>query len=117
MRPLALKLRALSLAVALALPLAGVRGLCFMSFESPGTAPSEHECCKTGLKLARPNCCMAVTWEQAPARTASRPSAEMSTAAFVWSLAPIDSTMTCQVSTARPSQHEHDPPEHSVLRI
>ena len=112
-----MKLRALSLAVALTMPLAGVRGLCFMSFQLPGTAPSEHECCKTGLKLARPNCCMAVTWEQAPARAASRVSSEMTIAAFVWPIVAIDSTMTCQLSTTDPSQHEHDPPEHVVLRI
>jgi hypothetical protein len=116
MSPLALKLRALSLAVALAVPLSGVRGLCFMSFQLPGTSPTEHECCKSGLKLARPNCCMAVTWEQSPARSASRLSAEMMTA-VVSSIAEIDSTMTPQVSAAHPSPHEHDPPAHIVLRI
>jgi len=114
MKQLALKLRAFSLTVALAMPLAGVRGLCFMSSELPGT--SEHECCKTGQKLARPNCCIVVTWEQASARAASRPSVALSVA-FVWTLADIDSTMMGQPPAARPSQHEHDPPAHIVLRI
>jgi hypothetical protein len=112
----ALKLRAFSLAVALAVPLTGMRGLCFMSSDLPGTARSEHECCKAGLKLARSNCCMAVTYEQAPARTASRLSMDLPTA-FVWTLAPIDSTMTGQQPACRPSPREHDPPEHTVLRI
>jgi hypothetical protein len=116
MRQLALNLRVLSLAVALTVPLAGVRGLCFMSSELPGMARSEHECCKTGLKLARPNCCTAVSWEQAPARTDPRPSVYL-TAAFVWTLAHLDSAMTGQLRAARLSQHEHDPPEHIVLRI
>jgi hypothetical protein len=112
-----LKLRVLSLAVALTTPLAGVRGLCFMSFELPGATPAEHECCKTGMKLARPNCCMAVTGEQAPARTASRISSEMTTTVFVWPIIVIDSTMTCPLPTTDTSQHEHDPPERMVLRI
>jgi hypothetical protein len=116
MRQLALKLRACSLVVVLALPLAGMRGVCFMSSELPGAARSEHECCKTGLKLARPNCCMAVSWEQAPARTASRPSVDM-TAVFVWTLADVDSTITGPRPADRPRQHEHDPPDHVVLRI
>jgi len=111
-----LKLRAFSLAVALAVPLTGMRGLCFMNSELTGTAASEHDCCKTGLKLAPPNCCMAVTSEQAPARTASRLSLDLP-AAFVWTLAHVDSTMTSQQPAGRPSLREHDPPEHTVLRI
>ena len=116
MRRLAFKLRAFSLAAALAMPLAGVRGLCFMSSELPGAAGSEHECCKTGLKLARPNCCMAVTWEQASARTPFRPSVEMTTP-LLWTLTHIDSTVTGQQPVACPRPHEHDPPEHTVLRV
>ena len=117
MSRLASKLRALSLAAALAVPLAGVRGLCFMSFEAPGTAPSRHECCRSGLKLARPNCCTAVTWEQAPARAVARSSLEMAAAAFVWSIAPIGSTATRPASPTHPGPHVHDPPEHIVLRV
>ena len=116
MRQLALKLRALTVALALALPLAGMRGVCFMSSDLPGTALSEHDCCKTGLKLARPNCCAAVIWEQAAARTASRSFVD-TPAAFVWTLAPIDSSMTGELPADPQRQHEHDPPEHIVLRI
>ena len=116
MRQLALKLRAFSLVIALAVPLTGMRGLCFRSLDLPGEAGPEHECCRAGLKLARPNCCVVVTCEQAPARTASRLSVDLP-AAFVWTLAHIDSTMTSQQSAGLPSPHEHDPPEHTVLRI
>lgn len=116
MRQLALKLRAFSLVIALAMPLTGMRGLCFMSFDLPGTAGPEHECCRAGLKLTRPNCCVVVTYAQAPARTASRLSVDLP-AAFVWTLACIDSTMTSQLPAGRPSPHEHDPPENTVLRI
>jgi hypothetical protein len=114
MRQFALRLRAFSFALALAMPLAGVRGLCFMSSGLPGT--SEHECCKTGQKLAPPNCCIVVTWEQASARTASRPSLAVS-AASVWTLALTDSPMTGPPPAAPPRPHEHDPPAHIVLRI
>jgi hypothetical protein len=116
MKQLALRLRALIIAVALALPLAGMRGVCFMGSELPGTARSEHDCCKTGLRLAPPNCCIAVTWEQAAARTASRLSVD-APAAFVWTFAPVDSSMTGERPPDPPRQHEHDPPEHIVLRI
>jgi hypothetical protein len=117
MRQLALKLRALTVALALAIPLAGMRGVCFMSSGPSGTPRSEHECCKTGLKLAPPNCCIAVTWEQAAARTASRPLFATPAAFIIWALAPIDSSMTGERPVDPPRQHEHDPPEHIVLRI
>src|SRR5437867_11946757 len=116
MRQLALKLRAFSLVIALALPLTGMRGLCFMNFDLPGTAGCEHECCKAGLKPARPNCCVVVTCEQASARTASRLSADLATA-FSWTPAPIDSTMAVLHPAGRSSPRERDPPEHTVLRI
>jgi len=116
MRQLASKLRVFSVAVAVVMPLAGVRGLCFMSSELPGTAGSEHECCKTGRKLVPPNCCVAVTWEQAPARTASRMSVDMA-APVAFTLTRIDPTTTGRPPAARPERHEHDPPERIVLRI
>jgi len=116
MTQLAVKLRACSLVIALVLPLAGMRGVCFMSSKLPDAARSEHDCCKTGLKLARPNCCMAVSWEQAPARTAPRSSVDI-TAVSVWALAQIDSTMTRSRPTDRPRKHDHGAPEHIVLRI